>query len=688
MFGQQHLLRLQHLLQQQQQQSPAAAAPTQATPSRTVTPSQQQMLTLQAPNPASLLNANPVLQRALLLHQMQGNLRGFNVAAAPVLQQFFPQATRHSLLGPPPVSLKPPHLGFPALPFHRQNRPFRKEFPRVAERKREADGASSSVPGQGEEGAAPVGKQPGSPPSETFLESSQDGEPAAKLPRSEVEICDADDTKREDIQTGRDSESMATVSCFLDAGEGNVTVEASEENFEEEEKTSEVLSNAGALKVTIQQSSESRAISTTSAIKPGPSGPPLQAPPGAALKFYCYVCRSNCYNQQNFQTHLSGVQHLQRLQEVQERSTVCLVSQLPLGKEPAMPAETDGESQQRWCNTCQVNFKGDLIKHRRTQEHKLAKRFLRPFCTVCIRYFKTPRKFVEHMKSLEHKQKAKEVRLGEKDLGSPEDSEELITVDAVGCFEEQDDDDDEEDEEAGEGPQLDPAEAVNQQVGQRETSVEDPGGNAEYCPDTVYGLDFLVPVAGFLCRLCHKFYSSDSAMRLTHCKSRMHFENLQRYRASRLQATAGQTETPSQLTDPQPPSTTKAHDPEEAVTGQQRIPPPCESPEVIQTCSGYFETEDICGVLVIDERSQPSSPRSSSSVGQDAEESGEGARLHPLEEQSGLEIQQKAAVDSASTEPGVAEPSEGPASQDGAPSTPAEEETVCTPRRSSRRRAR
>ncbi|XP_034294651.1 cip1-interacting zinc finger protein [Pantherophis guttatus] len=141
------------------------------------------MLTLQAPSPASLLNANPVLQRALLLHQMQGNLRGFNVAAAPVLQQFFPQATRHSLLGPPPVSLKPPHLGFPALPFHRQNRPFRKDFPRVPERKREADGASSSVPGQGEEGAAPVGKQPGSPPSETFLESSQDGEPAAKLPR-------------------------------------------------------------------------------------------------------------------------------------------------------------------------------------------------------------------------------------------------------------------------------------------------------------------------------------------------------------------------------------------------------------------------------------------------------------------------------------------------------------------------
>lgn len=56
-----------------------------------------------------------------------GNLRGFNMTA-PALQQFFPQATRHSLLGPPPVgvSLKPARLGFPSLPFQRQNRTFRK----------------------------------------------------------------------------------------------------------------------------------------------------------------------------------------------------------------------------------------------------------------------------------------------------------------------------------------------------------------------------------------------------------------------------------------------------------------------------------------------------------------------------------------------------------------------------------
>lgn len=42
---------------------------------------------------------------------------------------------------------------------------------------------------------------------------------------------------------------------------------------------------------------------------------------------------------------------------------------------------------------------------------QIAKQSLRPFCTICSRYFRTPRKFVEHVKSQGHKDKAKEVTL-------------------------------------------------------------------------------------------------------------------------------------------------------------------------------------------------------------------------------------------------------------------------------------
>uniref|UniRef100_A0A8V1ACM3 CDKN1A interacting zinc finger protein 1 n=1 Tax=Gallus gallus TaxID=9031 RepID=A0A8V1ACM3_CHICK len=578
---QQQLLQLQHLLQQQQHHHhpPAQQGGRGLPPPPPPPPQQQQMLSLRATNQPSLLNANPMLQRALLMQQMQGNLRGFNMTA-PALQQFFPQATRHSLLGPPPVgvSLKPTRLGFPNLPFQRQNRMFRKDFQRVPDRKRELDAGSSShmhgdekIEFRGELRAGSEQNNSLSTEPRTPAEAVLNTEPAAKRLKSVTEESALENAagSKEELSTHVQADGTNNVKQY--AAESL----SKERKFSEEPKAPEVLSSGGSLKVTIQQSSESRAISTT-ALKPGQWTCEMgtaDASPESALKFYCYICKTNCCNQQNFQAHMAGIQHQQRLGEIQHMSNVCFVSLLPMVKEQKLLAEKDGETQQRWCNTCQIHFTGDLIKHRRTQEHKLAKRSLRPFCTVCSRHFKTPRKFVEHMKSPEHKQKAKEVRLGEKELGSPEDSEELITVDAVGCFEDDEEEEEEEEEEegTGEGEDLDVVLVENEdsaakQTGLKEVSLEDYKGSEKYCPDTAYGLDFLVPVAGYLCRLCHKFYHSDSAARLAHCKSLMHFENFQRYKVARHRATAAYPEAPlhsqgsgSQLLDDQkqPPATTE-----------------------------------------------------------------------------------------------------------------------------------
>ncbi|NXJ08556.1 CIZ1 protein, partial [Odontophorus gujanensis] len=367
--------------------------------------------------------------------------------------------------------------------------------------------------------------------------------------------------------------------------------------------------------------------------------------PESVLKFYCYICKTNCCSQQNFQTHMAGIQHQQRLGEIQHMSNVCFVSLLPMVKEQKLLAEKDGEAQQRWCNTCQIHFTGDLIKHRRTQEHKLAKRSLRPFCTVCSRHFKTPRKFVEHMKSPEHKQKAREVRLGEKELGSPEDSEELITVDAVGCFEDDEEEEEEEEEEegTGEGEDLDVVLVENEdsaakQTVLKEVSLEDYKGSEKYCPDTAYGLDFLVPVAGYLCRLCHKFYHSDSAARLAHCKSLMHFENFQRYKIARHRATPAYPEAPlhsqgssSQLLDDQkqPPAATGDTSKMNANHGidkegtelsalQEKA---SRSPEgkgklAISVAEGksLASMTDVCGIMVVEEENLQESKSTASSA--------------------------------------------------------------------------
>ncbi|XP_043842422.1 cip1-interacting zinc finger protein isoform X9 [Dromiciops gliroides] len=467
MFSQQHqfqqqLLQIQQLIQQQQQQQQHPPPPSAG---RGLSPQQQQILNLRTTGQASLLNSNPMLQRALLMQHMQAGR--FNMTA-PGLQHFFPQATRHSLLGPPPVSvsLKPARIGFPGLPFQRQNRGYRKESPKGPEKKDVELGPSSQTPSEEEKIDVPESSQEKADSQPTLPEeSSRCLVPRRYLLRKylltkrlDSLVCSASPAyptalalSSTDPQTPPDSsddgssEPLAKrLKSVEDAThpkeETGLTTEKEEQAAEaeppdtskdwkvpEEPKSLEVMVSSGSsLKVTIQQSSESRAISTT-APKPGPrladgSAPTSSPEPG--LKFFCYICKINCFNQQ--------------------------------------------------------------------------------------------------------------ARLGEKEPGSPEEAEELITVDAVGCFEEdEEEEDEEEDAEEEEGSEAVGEGDEAKQVGSKEVSANDWKGLEEYSPDKMYGLDFLVPVVGYLCRLCHKFYHSSSGARLAHCKSLMHFENVQRYRAAR-----------------------------------------------------------------------------------------------------------------------------------------------------------
>ncbi|KAM6169439.1 cip1-interacting zinc finger protein [Rhynchocyon petersi] len=302
-----------------------------------------------------------------------------------------------------------------------------------------------------------------------------------------------------------------------------------------EKRAREMLRVWGAgssLKVTILQSSDSRAFSTVP-LTPGPrpsdstsTSPAASTPSRQALQFFCYICKANCTSQQDFQDHMAGAQHQQRLGEIQHMSQACLLSLLPVPRE-VLEREEEEPPPRRWCNTCQVYYMGDLIQHRRTQDHKIAKHSLRPFCTVCSRYFKTPRKFVEHVKSQGHKEKAKELKTLEKDTAG-QDEDHFITVDAVGCFEGDEEENDEEEDE-----DIEVEEEFCKQMRSRDISIEEWKGSETYSPNTAYGVDFLVPVMGYVCRLCHKFYHSNSGAQVSHCKSLTHFENLKKYKAAK-----------------------------------------------------------------------------------------------------------------------------------------------------------
>ncbi|XP_072344916.1 uncharacterized protein [Scyliorhinus torazame] len=471
---QQQLLQLQQLIHQQRQhhRHPHPGVPTRSVPQQQYhqhphpqqhqlpppPPQQQQQQQQQQLNigPAaqpSLISPNPMLQRALIMQQMQGSLHGYSMAT-PGLPPFFPPGSRASILGTPPlgIQLQTPRIRFGNQLFQQQNRRFHKDFRRMQDMRRDRypprepfrakldeknDANKTTVESVAQESKdnklADSKKAADCPPPETEG-SSQSDEPEVKRRRLESKSDELiNQSGAEELPTSKKSTAKG---ADVEKDTSECEESGDHQNLEHNAANTEILNTVSTLKVTIQQSSDSRAIST-SAPDSGTKGSEDSTDEMDSIptKFICYICNANCYNQKNFQKHMNGTRHHQRLMEIQQMGNACLATLIPESDGMGRGRESD-KKRPRWCTTCRAHFRGNIIVHRRTQRHKA-----------------------------------------------------LLS------------------------------------------ELEKEGYDAE----TVYGQEFVVPVTGFLCKLCHKFYHSESTARFTHCKSLMHFQNLQSYKAQRAQ---------------------------------------------------------------------------------------------------------------------------------------------------------
>ncbi|XP_063066330.1 cdkn1a interacting zinc finger protein 1a isoform X2 [Engraulis encrasicolus] len=541
----QHVRQLQQLFQQQRPPPPPPPPPPpQPPPSHHMqhhhqsgrpiavaapAPPPPRMVNLCPATQAAIIAPNPMLQGALLMQQMQGGMRGFAMGGQQ-FPQFFPAGSRSSLLGPVPmgVAIKTPHIGFAPRHFNPHARYMNNDYAsRQMDRKRENEQkpAATSEAQQGistrDEAAVPLADGP----SDARAQQQEQEEPAQKKARTEgaeggaedgqSPAGDANPTEFSKLEEGVSAarpvvhevleQSRAAQGGEKENGESQMLVGEAEEGAEEPSKE---VSSAGPAAGGQEEGKEGG----------GPGGGE-----GASNKYYCYICNITCHNQQNFQGHMNGLAHQQRMMEIQHMSNACLVTLLPKVQESLQGTRRDGEKRpglQRWCAACQTHFTCNVMEHRRTKEHKLCSRTSSPCCTPCRLQFRTSREFVEHMQTPEHQQKVQELR--ERRAAGLED---LTTLDEKGCFvgeeELEEKDDDVEDEANGQAAP--------------EVTLEDMGDDEEFDSHTIYGSSFLVPAAGFLCRLCNRFYHFESTARHAHCKSQQHFDNLKKYRALRKQ---------------------------------------------------------------------------------------------------------------------------------------------------------
>ncbi|KAM8873303.1 cdkn1a interacting zinc finger protein 1a isoform 2-T2 [Synchiropus picturatus] len=555
---QQHLRQLQQLFQQQQQQPPPPAPPQPSaghhvgphhhqTPRPMPVPPQAaappRMVRMCQATQTTIITPNPMLQGAIMMQQMQGSMRNFGMGGQQ-FRQFFGAGGRSSLLGPVPIgmTMKGPMRGFPIARTFNPHTRFFNNIPATttpqtattatttatleADGKRDSEqmttfntedqlAASCSTEAQ-TDGAAvsPVDNLEEPVVKKQKTDRSEDSK------KSSVE----ETTVVSDTDAKNSSESSSNMDGRLVGGELLV------------DKSQPVESDAaGVPEITAQlmsqgpdaHSQQNSGVRTSDQLQSVQED--QEGDQDSTNKFYCYLCSVTCNNQQNFKSHMNSVAHQQRMMEIQHVSNACLVTLLPRVQESLLGTNKDGEkrgSSQRWCSSCNLHFSGNIKDHRRSEEHRLTNRSSLSSCTVCKRRFRTSQMFVEHLQSAEHRLKVEKLQ---------ETLSSLTSSDADGFSLEE-----------GEASELEDERMMNEEdslgnLGEwtsREVTLQNMSGDEQYDPDTVYGSSFFVPVAGFICRLCNKFYHFDSSSLHTHCKSLTHFENLKRHKSSlsRLEA--------------------------------------------------------------------------------------------------------------------------------------------------------
>lgn len=277
--------------------------------------------------------------------------------------------------------------------------------------------------------------------------------------------------------------------------------------------------------------------------------------------FFCNVCNLTFSPHSELLKHFKGGAHKFKLRLLKSLTTPKLKKpvQVKVAPEPPKPVV---KSVSTYCDLCKKNFVGNVIEHRRSEEHKANKEFARPFCALCKQFLRTPARFVKHCKSEYHQlqrsrmaaakaeaekkkpgkqsekgndnaDKPKEKTEGKKEQGGKlvegkEQRDEFFTVDAVGIYEGSGDhqvitlDDTSDDDERSSGEKL--AKKKSESVIKSTSAVEDEKSIPdEPVEDQAVGEAFIT--AGFYCYLCSDFFEDEKFAKTEHCRAKEHVAN-------------------------------------------------------------------------------------------------------------------------------------------------------------------
>lgn len=224
---------------------------------------------------------------------------------------------------------------------------------------------------------------------------------------------------------------------------------------------------------------------------------------------YCHVCNVSVYDDESFRRHLNGMKHTQRMNSlltVHQMKSNQLKSRIRAeehlrkieGKNSSGGGGGDGSSGSDpdfFCKICNNSLTIPWERHRFSNIHKQRQLQVKRGCGWCkVHDFSNFTEVLEHRETEEHKKNA-EVYGKKRDDRSRSRSRD------------RDDNSDTED-------------------------LSIPEFNAE----NPVGVKYIIPVTGYFCKLCHKFYNNEKSAKGSHCQSETHYEKFKAATEEKLAA--------------------------------------------------------------------------------------------------------------------------------------------------------
>ncbi|CAL1545605.1 unnamed protein product [Lymnaea stagnalis] len=239
---------------------------------------------------------------------------------------------------------------------------------------------------------------------------------------------------------------------------------------------------------------------------------------------YCHVCNVSVYDDESFRRHLNGTKHNQRMNSVltvhqmkSNQLNIRLKAEEHLRKiEGKGKSKRDGYDPNYFCKICNNSLTIPWERHRFSNIHKQRQLQVKRGCGWCnVHDFNNFTEVLEHRETEEHKKNAEQYgkRKDEKEhVRSRSRSRERRTEKYRKRSTSRD------------RSRRDKERKQKEREKLRKEEDEEDLTIPEYSAENPVGLNYIIPVTGFFCKLCHKFYNNEKSAKGAHCQSEAHYD--------------------------------------------------------------------------------------------------------------------------------------------------------------------